>query len=78
MKQMNKIFKKSWKLNLERKFNGTDKSREYFTFMCHDKDGKPTTYEMTDKQMEIFEKSQLKKNIRQTFHRMSPYMSCPI
>lgn len=83
MKRMNKIFKKDWKINFERKFPSTDKSREYFTFMCHDKDGEPTTYEMTEKQMKQFERAQFKRSIRRTYHNIShskgqPYMRCPI
>ncbi len=77
MNRVNKIFKKNWKLNLTKKFGDKDTplnaqqnmKREYFTFMNKDKDGKDSTYEMNNAQMEQFEKAWIKKFINRILHK---------
>ena len=57
-------------LNTLRKFDAESKIKEYFTFPNTDKDGKESTYKMTDAQMTEWENAQLRRTTNQVIHQM--------
>lgn len=61
------IFKK---LNTLRKFDGNSQIKDYFMFPNTDKDGKESSYQMTDAQMTEWENSKLRKTMNSVIHQM--------
>ena len=62
---------KNFELRLSRKFRDDRERKDYFKFSNKDSNGRPSSYQMNNKQMEEFERAIIKRIIKNVVHTIN-------
>jgi len=62
---------KNFELRLARKFRDDRERKDYFKFSNKDSNGRPSSYQMNNKQMEEFERAIIKRIIKNVIHTIN-------
>ena len=62
---------KNFELRLARKFRDDRERKDYFKFSNKDSNGRPSSYQMNNKQMEEFERAIIKRIIKNVVHTIN-------
>ena len=62
---------KNFELRLARKFRDDRERKNYFKFSNKDSNGRPSSYQMNNKQMEEFERAIIKRIIKNVIHTIN-------